>query len=82
MQKIRFEKNALDLEHRKLLSEYNALLVAMASVTLGIAGLIYTLVRDMYLSLIGLSATYIILDLLRSDKSNELNKKAAQIRNL
>lgn len=82
MLKTKFDKDIIELEYKKLLSEYSALLIALASVTLGVAGLIYTLKHDAKLSLFGLMFTYFVITVLRQEKAEELNRKTEQLRNL
>lgn len=69
----------IELEHKKLLAEYNSILIALASVTIGITGLIYTLTKNTILSLVGLVIIFLILSSERENKSKELNKKVQEI---
>ncbi len=48
----------IELEHKKLLAEYNSILIALASVTIGITGLIYTLTKKHHLKFSGFSNNF------------------------
>jgi len=69
----------IELQHKKLLAEYNAILIALASVTLGTPGLIYTLTKDTFLSLTGLTMVFFILNSEKESKSLELDIKINEI---
>ena len=69
----------IELQHKKLLAEYNAILIALASVTLGTAGLIYTLTKDTFLSLTGLTIVFFILNSEKESKSLELDIKINEL---
>ncbi len=75
MQKIK----KIELQHKKLLAEYNAILVALATFTIGLGGLIYTLTKDIFLSLTSLIMIYLILNNEKDRKSQELNNKINEI---
>lgn len=69
----------IKLEYQKLITEYNALLIALASATIGFAALIYTLTKDNLLSLTGLIITFIIINSEKEDKSNQLGSKIKEL---
>ncbi len=62
-----------ELRYRKLLQEYNALLIAISSVSLGIAGLSYTLTKDIISTFFLTSISVIFLYSIKEDKSKELD---------
>lgn len=43
-------KNVIDLEYRKLLHEYNAILIAITSVTIGVLAFVYNTTKNMTFS--------------------------------
>ena len=51
----------IELQYKKLIAEYNAILISLATVTIGIAGLVYTLTNNILLSLTGLTLIFIML---------------------
>lgn len=69
----------IELEHKKLLAEYNAILLALVSTTIGIATLLYMLTKDIKISLIGLILSFLILNSEKESKSNELDLKVIGI---
>ena len=69
----------IELEHKKLITEYNAILIALATVTIGMTGLAYTITNNILLSLFNLTITFPILNAEKERKSEELNKKAQEI---
>ncbi|MEK6952405.1 MAG: hypothetical protein AABX29_05295 [Nanoarchaeota archaeon] len=69
----------IELEHQKLLTEYNAILIALATMTLGVGGLIYTLTENILLSLVGLSLIFFILNSEKESKSKEVDDKVKEI---
>ena len=75
-------KNVIDLEYRKLLHEYNAILIAITSVTIGILVFVYNTTRNVAFSLIVVGIVYIVLDLKREEISQKLNLKIKEAKSL
>ena len=73
------EIKKIELEHKKLLAEYNSIFIALASVTLGTAVLIYTLTKNIILSLVGLAIIFLILSSEKESKSKEISNKVQEI---
>ena len=69
----------IELEHKKLIAESNALLLALASVTLGTAAFIYTLTSNSILSLIGLALVLFIINSEKENKSKEIENKVNEL---
>ncbi len=72
----------LELEYRKLITEYNATLIALASVPLAIGGLIYNSTRDILFTFVSLFIAYLILNTVKNDKSEELDNKVKELKKL
>lgn len=75
MQKVK----KIELEHKRLLTEYNAILIALATVTIGIGGLVYTATSNIFTTLFSLTITFLILNSEKDSKSKELHNKAQEI---
>ena len=75
-------KNIKDLEHKKLISDYNASLAAIISVTLGIVGISYQISKSWILSfLIGIIA-FSLINSVRKDIEDKIKNKIDEIKNL
>lgn len=75
-------KNIIDLEYKKLLQEYSALLIAMFSITVAFMALIYTITTDISLTFIGGVLTYLVLNQQKENKEIELEQKINETKNL
>ena len=75
-------KNVIDLEYRKLLYEYNATLIAITSVTLGLLAFVYNTTKNLLFSFIVIGITYIVLDSKREEVSQKLNLKINEAKKL
>lgn len=74
------EKNEqIELEYRKLLQEYNAILLALFTVPLGIMGLSFNATRNIALTLLFGGMIYLFLNSYKDDKSIELENKVLEI---
>lgn len=80
--KWEIQKNIVDLEYKKLLQEYNAWLIALISVTLGLLGFIYNSTKDISIALFWSVITVIVLNSKRENKSGELKNKIEEIKNI
>ena len=69
----------IELKYKKLLTEYNAILIALATVTMGIGGLVYTITNNILLSLFGLAMSFLILNTEKYSKSQELDNKINEL---
>jgi xanthine/uracil/vitamin C permease (AzgA family) len=75
-------KNIIDLEYKKLLQEYSAILIAMFSITIAFMALIYTITDDISLTFISGILTYLILNQQKENKEIELEHKINETKNL
>ncbi len=75
-------KNSTDLEYKRLLQEYSAILIALYSMTIGILGFTYKLTGDITLTTIAGGISYLILNTLRKTKKDELDKKVNKLKSL
>ncbi len=75
-------KNVIDLEYRKLLHEYNAILIAITSVTIGVLAFVYNTTKNLTFSLIVVGVTYIVLDSKKEEVSQKLNFKIKEAKSL
>ena len=69
----------IELEHKKLLTEYNSILVALATVTIGIGGLTYSITSNIFLTIFSLTTTFLILNSEKESKPKELKNKVQEI---
>ncbi len=67
-------KNVIDLEYRKLLHEYNATLIAITSVTIGLLAFVYNVTKNLLFSFMVIGIVYVILDSKREEVSQKLRK--------
>ncbi len=75
-------KNVIDLEYKKLLHEYNAYLIAMTSVTIGLLAFAYNITKDLFSSLTLVVIVYLALDSRREEVSQKLNLKIKEAKSL
>lgn len=80
--KWEINKNVIDLEYRKLLHEYNATLVAITSVTVGVLAFFYNITKDLLSSFIIVSIIFLALDSKREEISQKLNLKINEAKKL
>ncbi|MBI2128603.1 hypothetical protein HYU07_00035 [Candidatus Woesearchaeota archaeon] len=75
-------KNVIDLEYRKLLHEYNAVLIATTSVIIGLPAFIYNVTKDLLSSLIIAAVIWLILNSKREEVAQKLDLKVNEAKNL
>lgn len=80
--KLEIRKNIKDLEYKKLLSDYNASLAAIISVSLGSIGISYQISENWIFSLV--SGTFVLFttNFLRKNISQKLKSKLEEIKTL
>ena len=69
----------IELEHKKLITEYNAILISLATITIGIGGLAYTITNKTIISLFGIGISFLIINSEKESKSQELNEKVQEV---
>ncbi len=74
------EKNSrIEFQYKKLLQEYNAILIAMFTVPLGTMGLAFNITKDIIFTFLSGGVFYLFLDSYRYEKSTELINKAEEV---
>ena len=74
------EKNKqIELQHRKLLQEYNAILIALITVPVGMMGLSFTITNSVATTIFIGVMIFIAINSFKEDKSTELDKKSQEI---
>lgn len=74
--------NVIDLEYRKLLHEYNATLIAITSVTIGLLAFVYNVTKNLLFSFMVIGVVYIILDSKREEFSQKLYSKIKEAKSI
>lgn len=69
----------IELEYQKILTEYNAILIGIASATIGMGALLYTLTKKPEISIAAFMFTFLILSSEKDNKSKELDNKVKEI---
>ncbi|MBI2507352.1 hypothetical protein HYV89_00175 [Candidatus Woesearchaeota archaeon] len=80
--KLEIEKNIKDLEHRKLISDYNASLAAIISATIGITGISYQVFKNWIISLFIGAFVFLMINMIRKNINRKLKEKIIEIKNL
>ncbi len=69
----------LELQYRKLLQEYNAILISLFSVPLGMMGLALSMTKNITITFLFGGVVYLFINSIKEDKSRELNDKIQEI---
>ena len=69
------ENKQVELIYRKLLQEYNAILIALFTVSLGAMGLSYTITQNIALTILFGGVVYLFLNSYKEDKSKEIDSR-------
>lgn len=80
--KLEIEKNIKDLEHKKLISDYNASLAAIISATIGITGISYQIFKNWVISFFIGVFVFLMINMIRKNINKKLKEKLTEIKNL
>lgn len=65
----------IEFEYKKLITEYNALLLTLASATIGFGVFLFTLTKNIASSIIGFVLFFIIVNDFKEEKSKQIKRK-------